>query len=68
MRASVLGSIVVLEMCVSCPLGSLMYSICGRSDELVENGDGEEGSEISRGGNRVEIAWPLICRWFGFVW
>ena len=26
-----------------------------------ENGDGEEGSEISRGGKRVEIAWPLVC-------
>ena len=27
-----------------------------------ENGDGEEGSEISGGGKRVEIAWPLLCR------
>ena len=30
-----------------------------RSDEGGENGDGEEGSEISGGGKRVEIAWPL---------
>ena len=28
----------------------------------VENGDGEEGSEILRGGKRVEIAWPLVYR------
>ena len=28
----------------------------------VESGDGEEGSEISRGGKRVEITWPHVCR------
>ena len=33
----------------------------GRSNEGVENGDGEEASEISRGGKRVEIGWPLVC-------
>ena len=27
-----------------------------------EKGDGEEGSEISGGGKRVDIAWPLVCR------
>ena len=29
--------------------------IYGRSDERGENGDVEEGNEISRGGKRVEI-------------
>ena len=33
-----------------------------RSDEGGENGDGKEGSEISGGGEIVEIAWPLVCR------
>ena len=28
----------------------------------AENGDGEDGSEISEGGKRVEITWPLVCR------
>ena len=32
------------------------------SDERGENGDGEEGSEVSRGLKRVETAWPLLCR------
>ena len=57
---SVLGSLVMGDRRVSCPL-ALKY-IIGCSDEGVENGDGEEGSEISRGGKRVEIAWPLVCR------
>ena len=26
-----------------------------------EDGDGKEGSEIPRGWERVEIAWPLSC-------
>ena len=34
--------------------------IYGCNYEGVENGDGEEGSEISIGGKRVEIAWPLV--------
>ena len=37
-------------------------SIYGCHDEVGENVDGEEVSEISGGGGRVEIAWPLICR------
>ena len=36
--------------------------IYGRSDEVGENGDGEEESEISGGEKRVETAWPLVCR------
>ena len=39
-----------------------IQQIYGRSDEEVENEDGEEGSEILRGGKRVEIACPLVCR------
>ena len=27
-----------------------------------ENVDGEEGSDISGGGKRVESAWPPVCR------
>ena len=42
--------------------------IYGRSDEGGEDGDGEEGSEISIGGKRVEITWLLVCRSLGFVW
>ena len=40
-----------------------MYLQCiyGRSDEGGENGDGDEGSESSGGGMRVEIAWPLYA-------
>ena len=30
------------------------------SDERGGNGDLEEGREISGGGKRVEIAWPLV--------
>ena len=36
--------------------------IYGPSDEGGENGDGEEGSEISGRGKRVEIACPLVYR------
>ena len=50
---SVLGSIVVWDRCLSCSLGSLCIYEC--SDE-GENGNGEEGSEISGGGKRMEIA------------
>ena len=37
------------------------------SDERGENEDGEERSEISGGGKKVKIAWPLVCRRLGFV-
>ena len=33
-----------------------LQCIYGRNDEGGESGDGEKGSEISRGGMRVEIA------------
>ena len=35
--------------------------INGCSDEGGENGDREEGNEISGGGKRVENAWPLYA-------
>ena len=55
MRVSILETIVVYHV----PL-PIQY-IYGRSDEGGENGDGEEGSETSRGKKRVGIAWPLVC-------
>ena len=39
-----------------------LQCIYGRSAEGGKNEDGEEGSEISRGRKRVEIARPLVCR------
>ena len=36
--------------------------ICECSDKGGENWDGQEGSEISVGEERVDIAWPLVCR------
>ena len=37
-------------------------SIHGCNDEGGKNEDGEEGSEISGGSERVNIDWPLVCR------
>ena len=39
-----------------------LQCIYERRDEGGENGDGEEGSEISGVRKGVETAWPLICR------
>ena len=42
--------------------------IYGWSDEGGENGDGKEGRElledggVSKGWERAEITWPLVCR------
>ena len=36
--------------------------IYGWNDEGSEDWDGKEGSMISGGWERVEIAWPLGCR------
>ena len=36
--------------------------IYGRSDEVVEDGDRKEDSEIPGGWKRVEITWALVCR------
>ena len=36
--------------------------IYGRSDEVGEDGDGKERSQIPGGWKRMEIAWPLVCR------
>ena len=44
----------VRQVCIISPW--LFNCIYGRSDEGIGNGDGEEGSEISSGGKRVEIA------------
>ena len=39
-----------------------LQCIFGRSDEGGENGDGEEGSEVSGGEKKVENDWLLVCR------
>ena len=36
--------------------------IYGCRDEGGEDGNGKEGSDIPGGWERVEIAWPLVCR------
>ena len=36
--------------------------IYGWSDEGAKDGDGKEVSEIPGGWERVEGAWPLVCR------
>ena len=36
--------------------------IYGWSDKGGEDGDGKEGSELHRGWEIVEIAWPLVCK------
>ena len=45
-----------------------LQCIYGCSDKGSENGDGEEGSEISGGGKKVEITWPFVWGWLGSVW
>ena len=57
---SVSGSIVVSNRGASCHVPLVFQCIYGRSDEGGENGDGKDGSEISEGGERVEITWPLV--------
>ena len=34
----------------------------GGSNERTENGDGEDGSEISEGEKRMKTPCPLVCR------
>ena len=34
----------------------------GWGNEISEDEDGKEGSEFPGGWERVEIAWPLVCR------
>ena len=46
----------------------LIIIICGFRYKRGEYGDGENGSEISGGGERVEIAWLFVCRLLGFMW
>ena len=51
---------------MSCLLRYSVY-IYGCSDERGENRDGEEGSEVSGGEERVEIVWPLHLN-ADFMW
>ena len=39
-----------------------VHCISGWSDKGGEDVDGKEGSELSRGWERVKIACPLVCR------
>ena len=46
----------------ACPFGlQLIY-------ECSESRNWEDGSKVSGGGKRMEIAWSFVCRWLGFVW
>ena len=47
----------------SCIISPLLCSYEGG-----EKGDRKEGNEISGGGRRVEIVWPLVCRCLGSVY
>ena len=42
--------------------------IYGWSDEVGQDRDGKEGSELDRGWERVEIGWPLVCSRLGSMW
>ena len=56
-----LGQIVGSNRRVLC----IMYyvqCIHGCSNERGEDKDRKEGSELPGGWERVEIAWPLVCR------
>ena len=57
-----------LDKVISWPLGSSTCIVYGCSDERGESGDEKGGSKVSGVGERVEIAWSLVCRWLGFVW
>ena len=46
----------------------VVQGMYGWSDEGGEDGDGKEGNELSEGWERVEIAWPLVCRRLGSMW
>ena len=39
-----------------------------RSGGGGENGYRDDGIEIFRGGEKIEITWPLVCRWLGYIW
>ena len=47
----------VIQECVMSP-----WLFNGWSDERGEDKDVKEENELSGGGERVEIAWPLVCR------
>ena len=50
----------ILDQNFTIKQGCIMSSwLCSDGDE---NGDGEDRSEILGGGERVEIACPLVCR------
>ena len=47
---------------VLCSLGVSVFTVLHRwGNERSVNKDGENGSEIFRGGDRMGIAWPLAC-------
>ena len=48
-------------MIQGCIVSLSVQCLYGRSDEGGEDGDEEEGSELSGGWERVEIAWPFVC-------
>ena len=50
----------VIQECVMSP-----WLFNGWSDERGEDKDVKEENELSGGGERVEIAWPLVCRCLG---
>ena len=60
MYVNSLACVRVIGDDILCSLGSLIY--IWTHDELGKNGDGEEGSEISREGKRIDIDWSLVCR------
>ena len=47
---------------------SCLFNVYGCSNKGGENGDRKENNEISGGGKRVKIAWPLVCRKVGSLW
>ena len=47
---------------VGCIMSPWLFNVYGWSNGGGEDGDAKEGSKISGGWERVEIAWPLVCR------
>ena len=45
-----------------CYVPLALKCIYGWNDEGGEDGDWKEGIEIPGGWERMEVAWPLVCR------
>ena len=45
-----------------CFMSPWPFNVYECNDESSENRNGEDGSEISGGGETVEIACPLVCK------